>query len=76
MPLLRYFCVVGPALLILLLAVNWILPEAIEPVHASTVRPNIRISSIEKLPERVEFDTSLRPRSVEAAQQSAFCSRR
>jgi hypothetical protein len=59
MPLLRYFCVVGPALLILLLAVNWILPEAIEPVHASTVRPNIRISSTEKLPERVVFDTSL-----------------
>jgi hypothetical protein len=59
MPLLRYFCVVGPALLMLLLAVNWILPEAIEPVHASTARPNIRISSIEKLPERIVFDTSL-----------------
>ena len=59
MPLLRYFCVVGPALLMLLLAMNWILPEAIEPVHASTARPNIRISSIEKLPERVVFDTSL-----------------
>jgi hypothetical protein len=59
MPLLRYFCVVGPALLMLLLAVNWILPEAIEPVHASTARPTIRISSIEKLPERVVFDTSL-----------------
>jgi hypothetical protein len=80
MPLLRYFCVVGPALLMLLLAVNWILPEAIEQVHASTARPNIRISSIEKLPERVVFDTSLpqvapRPRVMPAGTelpQSAF----
>jgi hypothetical protein len=60
MPLLRYFGVVGPALLMLLLVVTWILPEAIpEPVHASTERPSIRISSIETLPERVVFDTSL-----------------
>lgn len=80
MPLLRYFCVVGPALLMLLWAVNWILPEAIEPVHASTARPTIRISSIEKLPERVVFDTSLpqlapRPRVMPAGielPQSAF----
>jgi len=80
MPLLRYFCVVGPALLMLLLAVNWILPEAIDPVHASTAKPTIRISSIEKLPERVVFDTSLpqfapRPRVMPARTelpQSAF----
>ena len=59
MPLLRYFGVVGPALLMLLFAVNWILPEVIEPAHVGTERPFIRISSIEKLPERVVFDTSL-----------------
>jgi len=61
MPLLRYFGVVGPALLMLLLAVNWILPSLPEPAHASIERPAIRISSIEKLPERVVFDTTLPP---------------
>jgi hypothetical protein len=62
MPLLRYFGVVGPALLMLLLGVNWILPESVpEPPHASIERPAIRISSIEKLPERVVFDTTLPP---------------
>jgi hypothetical protein len=62
MPLLRYFGVVGPALLMLLLAVNWLLPDSLpEPAHASIERPAIRISSIEKLPERVVFDTTLPP---------------
>jgi hypothetical protein len=62
MPLLRYFGVAGPALLMLLLGVNWILPESVpEPAYASIERPGIRISSIEKLPERVVFDTSLPP---------------
>ena len=60
MPLLRYFGVVGPALLMLLLGVNWILPDSfVEPTHAGIDRPAIRISSIEKLPERVVFDTTL-----------------
>jgi hypothetical protein len=62
MPLLRYFGVVGPALLVLLLGVNWLLPDSVvEPIHASIERPAIRISSIEKLPERVVFDTTLPP---------------
>jgi hypothetical protein len=62
MPLLRYFGVVGPALLMLLLVVNWILPDSVvEPTHASIERPAIRISSIETLPERVVFDTTLPP---------------
>src|SRR5882724_997270 len=53
MPLLRYFGVVGPALLMLLLGVSWILPDSVvEPTHAGIERPAIRISSIEKLPER------------------------
>ena len=60
MPLLRYLGIVGPALLMLLLTANWLLPEAIpEQVHVSTERPSIRISSVERLPERVVFDTSL-----------------
>jgi hypothetical protein len=60
MPLLRFLGVVGPALLMLLLAVNWLMPEAIaERTHKEIQRPAIRISSIEKLPERVVFDTSL-----------------
>jgi len=60
MPLLRYFGVVGPALLMLLMGVNWILPDSVvEPTHAGIDRPAIRISSIEKLPERVVFDTTL-----------------
>jgi hypothetical protein len=62
MPLLRYFGIVGPALLMLLLGVNWILPGSVpEPVNASIERPAIRISSIEKLPERVVFETTLPP---------------
>jgi hypothetical protein len=60
MPLLQYFGFVGPALLLLLLGANWLLPEpTIEPIHSTTARPAIRISSIETLPERVVFDTSL-----------------
>jgi hypothetical protein len=60
MPLLRYFGFVGSALLLLLLGLNWYLPQpAAEPVGAVTDRPVIRISSIEKLPEPVVFDTSL-----------------
>jgi hypothetical protein len=60
MLLLRFFSVVGPALLMLLLGANWLLPEAIlEQTHKEFQRPAIRISSIEKLPERVVFDTSL-----------------
>jgi len=62
MPLLRYFGVVGPALLMLLLVANWLLPNSVvEPTQASIERPAIRISSIEKLPERVVFDTTLAP---------------
>jgi hypothetical protein len=59
MPLLRYFGFVGSALMLLLLAVNWLLPEVkTESVHAETEKPVIRISSIEKLPEKVDFDTN------------------
>jgi hypothetical protein len=79
MPLMKYFVFVGSALVLLLLAMNWLLPESTaEPVYSSIGRPVIRISSIETLPERVVFDTSMPymppPSSVVAAQplQSAF----
>jgi hypothetical protein len=60
MPLLKYFGFVGSALLLLLLALNWLLPEVkTESVNADAQRPVIRISSIEKLPEKVDIDTNL-----------------
>jgi hypothetical protein len=60
MPVMNYFVFVGSALVLLLLAMNWLLldPTA-EPVYSSIKRPVIRISSIETLPERVVFDTSM-----------------
>ena len=57
---IKYFVFVGSALVLLLLAMNWLLPHpTAEPVYSSTERPVIRISSIETLPERVVFDTSM-----------------
>ena len=81
MPLMKYFVFVGSALVIFLLTMNWFLPEPTpEPVYSSIEMPVIRISSIETLPERVVFDTSMpnmaRPPSVMRgavqALQSAF----
>jgi hypothetical protein len=60
MPLLKYFSFVGSALFLLLLAVNFILPDVKnKSSHDEVDRPVIRINSIEKLPEKVVFDTSL-----------------
>ena len=60
MPLMKYFVFVGSALILGLFAVNWLLPgPAAEPVYSSVGRPVIRISSIETLPEKVVFDTSM-----------------
>ena len=69
MPLMKYFVFVGSALVIFLLTMNWFLPEpTAEPVYSRIEMPVIRISSIETLPERVVFDTSMpnmaRPPSV------------
>ena len=62
MPLARYFGFVGTALLILLLGVSWLVSEPVPEVASNDInKPVIRISSIEKLPERVIFDTSLPP---------------
>ena len=60
MPLLKYFGFVGGALLLLLYAFNCFLPEMrIKSVYAEFERPTIRISSMEKLPEKIDFDTNL-----------------
>ena len=60
MPLMKYFVLVGSALVLLLLAMNWLPPESTaEPAHSSIERPVIRISSIETLPERVVFDNTM-----------------
>jgi len=51
---------VGSALVVLLLAMNWLLPDpTAEPVYTSTVRPVIKISSIETLPEKVVLDNAM-----------------
>ena len=65
MPLARYFGFVGTALLILLLGVSWLVSEPVPEAASNDInKPVIRISSIEKLPERVIFDTSLPPNSA------------
>ncbi len=60
MPLMKYVFFVGSALVVLLLAMNWLLPDpTAEPVYTSTVRPVIKISSIETLPEKVVLDNTV-----------------
>ena len=60
MPLMKYVVFVGSALVLLLLAMNWLLPDpTAEPIYSSIERPVIRVNSIEKLPERVVFDTNM-----------------
>jgi len=60
MPLLRYFSLVGGALLALLFAVNAYLPElpATDGATANIDPSTIRIQSDRKWPERVVLDTS------------------
>jgi hypothetical protein len=58
MPLLRYFTVVGGALLALLFVVSSFLPEAETVTHRDVARPVIRIASDRVGPPRVDFDTS------------------
>ncbi len=65
MPVLRYFLFVGTALLLLLFAVDAYLPKLPAAGNVSTAANMasdiavIRIHSVQKWPERVEFDTSL-----------------
>jgi len=51
MPLMKYVFFGGSAFVLLLLAMNWLLPDpTAEAVYSSTKRPVIRISSIQTLP--------------------------
>ena len=60
MPLIKYFGFVGSALVILLFGMSWCFPQPVpDPIPGSIDRPVIRISSVEKLPDRVDIDTRL-----------------
>jgi hypothetical protein len=60
MPLLRYFGFAGSALVLLLFGLGWFVPQPVaEPIRSGIDRPVISISSVEKLPERVDIDSSL-----------------
>jgi hypothetical protein len=61
MPLARYFVSVGGVLLALLFVCNAYLPQLPETVSANADLPVIRIHSDRKWPERVVFDTNIRP---------------
>jgi hypothetical protein len=75
MPLMKYFGFVGSALLLFLLGLNWFLPQSIsEPSGVDIDRPVIRISSVEKFPERVIIDTSL-PTIVPSPPMTQFAER-
>jgi hypothetical protein len=59
-PLMKYFGFVGSALVLLLIAIGWCLPQqAMGPDNSDVERPSIKISSAERAPERVIIDTSL-----------------
>src|ERR1700690_1038265 len=57
MPLLRYFTVVGAALIALLFVVSSFLQEAETVTHRDVARPVIRIASDRVGPPRVDLDT-------------------
>jgi hypothetical protein len=74
MPLMKYFGFVGSALLLLLLGLDWYLPPPAAEAIRTVDTPVIRISSIEKSPDRVDIDTSL-PTIVPATPESEFAER-
>jgi hypothetical protein len=56
-PLLRYFTLVGGALLALLFVASWCFPETETINRTDVARPVIRIASDRVTPPRVEIDT-------------------
>jgi hypothetical protein len=60
MPLMKYFCFVGSALVLLLFGLDWFLPRPVsDPSRWEVDRSVIRIGSVEQLPKRVVIDTNL-----------------
>jgi hypothetical protein len=60
LPLLRYFGFVGSALVTLLFGLSWCFPQPVSDRTGSGIdRSIIRINSVEKVPDRVDIDTSL-----------------
>jgi hypothetical protein len=61
MPVARYFLYVGGVLIALLFAINWGVPQDVAAIHSAPGidKSTVRISSEQKLPERVVYDTSL-----------------
>jgi hypothetical protein len=75
MPLLRYFGFAGGTLVLLLFGLSWFVPQPVaEPIRSGIDRSVIRISSVEKLPERVDIDSSL-PTIVPAPNVIVFAER-
>jgi hypothetical protein len=59
MPIGRYIAWVGASLFALLFVVDWYLPKSLpEPARDVIIRPVIRITSIQRPPERIVIDTS------------------
>jgi len=62
MPVARYFLYVGGVLLALLFALDALLPQELAVANHSAPgidKSTVRIHSVQKLPERVVYDTSL-----------------
>ena len=66
MPLLRYFTVVGGALLTLLFVASWYFPETELIKHNDVAKPVIRIASDRVGPPRVDFDTRVEAAAIPA----------
>jgi len=66
MPLLRYFTVVGGALLTFLFVASWYSPETETITHSDVAKPVIRITSDRVSPPRVDFDTRVEAAAIPA----------
>src|SRR5690349_669182 len=67
MPIAAYFRNVGAVLLALLLVANYYLPNPVVVARSTVYRPVIRIHSVEKFPDRIDFDTTQRSITVVAS---------
>jgi hypothetical protein len=68
MPMAAYFRNVGAVLLALLLVANYYLPRPAVVARANAYPPVIRIHSVEKFPDRIDFDTTQTSITVAASE--------